>query len=73
MSAVQTYSPTVPQQPRKTKASAKSRGMQSRPPLRRGCPELFAQAINKWDLIHENDQPKYREEILKRPSIAEYT
>lgn len=26
-------------------------------------------AINKWDLIHENDQPKYREEILKR--IAE--
>ncbi|CAE7038932.1 der, partial [Symbiodinium natans] len=23
-------------------------------------------AINKWDLIHENDQPKYREDILKR-------
>ena len=23
-------------------------------------------AINKWDLIHENDQPKFREQILER-------
>jgi len=26
-----------------------------------------AEAVNKWDLIHENDQAEYRETILNRP------
>ncbi|CAE7859540.1 der [Symbiodinium necroappetens] len=55
----------------------KTRHRQSASRTRRGTVQLFqgntssgeSPAINKWDLIHENDQPKYREEILKR--IAE--
>ena len=26
-----------------------------------------AEAVNKWDLIHEDDQAEYRETILNRP------